>query len=37
MPDDGDANIFEIVSSQLRQNVGSDLILPERLLIALQA
>ena len=37
MPDDGDANVFEIVSGQLRQNIGSNLILPERLLIALQA
>ena len=36
MPDDGDANVFEIVSGQLRQNIGSNLILPERLLIALQ-
>ena len=37
MPDDGDANVFEIISSQLGQNIGSNLILPERLLIALQA
>jgi hypothetical protein len=36
VPDDGDANVFEIVSGQLRQNIGSNLILPERLLVALQ-
>jgi hypothetical protein len=36
MPDDGDANVFEIVSSQLGQDLGVNLVLPERLLIALQ-
>ena len=34
--DGGDAKIFQIVSSQLRQDLGVDLILPERLLVALQ-
>ena len=36
VPDDGDANVFEVVGGQLRQNVGRNLVLPERLLVALQ-
>ena len=36
MSDDGDANVFEIVSSQLGQNLGVNLVLPERRLVALQ-
>ena len=36
MPDDGDANVFEIVSSQLGQNPGINLVVPECLLVALQ-
>jgi hypothetical protein len=36
MPDDGDANVFEVISSQLGQNIGRDFILTERLLVALQ-
>ena len=36
VPDGGDANVFEIVSSQLGQDLGVNLVLPERLLIALQ-
>jgi hypothetical protein len=32
----GDANVFEIVSSQLGQDLGVNLVLPERLLVALQ-
>jgi hypothetical protein len=36
VPDDGDANVFEILASQLGQNLAGDLILPERLLVALQ-
>ena len=31
MSDDGDANVFEIVSSQLGQDLGVNLVLPERL------
>ncbi len=36
MPDGGDAKVFEIVSRQLGQNRGVNLIFPERLLVALQ-
>ena len=36
VPDGGDANVFEIVSSQLGQDLGVNLVLPERLLVALQ-
>src|ERR1700733_13347263 len=36
MPDDDDAHVFEVISSQLGQNIGGDLILTERLLVALQ-
>jgi hypothetical protein len=36
MPDSGDANVFEIVSSQFGQDLGVNLVLPERLLVALQ-
>ena len=36
MPDDGDANVLEVISSQLGQNIGDDLVLAERLLVALQ-
>src|ERR1700722_10931216 len=34
VPDDGDANVFKVIGSQLGQNIGSDLILAERLLVA---
>ena len=34
MSDDGDANVFQIVSSQLGQNLGVNLVLPERRLVA---
>ena len=36
MSDDGDANVFEIVSSQLGQDLGVNLVLPERRLVAPQ-
>jgi hypothetical protein len=36
VPDDGNANVFEIVSSELGQDLGVNLVLPERLLVALQ-
>ena len=36
MPDRGDAKVFEIVSGQLGQDLGVNLVLPERLLVALQ-
>ena len=36
MPDGGDADVFEIISSQLGQDLRVDLVLPERLLVALQ-
>jgi hypothetical protein len=36
VPDDGDANVIEIISSQFGQNIGGNLVLPERLLVALQ-
>ena len=36
VPDDGDANVLQVIGGQLGQNVGSDLILPERLPVALQ-
>ena len=36
MPDDSDANVFEVVSSQLVQNLWVNLVLSERLFVALQ-
>ena len=36
MPDGGDAKVFEIVSRQLGQDLGVNLVLPKRLLVALQ-
>ena len=36
VPDGGDAKVFEIVSRQLGQDLGVNLVLPERLLVALQ-
>ena len=36
MSDDGDANVFEVIGGQLRQNVGRNLVLLERLFVALQ-
>ena len=37
MADRRDPNVFEIVSSQLGQHFGIDVIVPKRLFIALQA
>jgi hypothetical protein len=36
VPNDGDADVFEVISSQLRQKVGRNLVLLERLFVALQ-
>ena len=36
MPDGGDADVLEIVGSQLGQDACVNLVVPERLLIALQ-
>ena len=36
MPDDGDANVLEVIGGQLGQNVGRNLVPLERLPVALQ-